>query len=44
MWQMVHRAQSYLANGYTSQTWMDSDFLYSYCMWISTLNPNLGVS
>lgn len=41
---MVQRAQKYLGLGYTSQTWIDKDFLYSYCLWISMLNPNLGVS
>ena len=40
---MVQRSQNYISNGYTSQTWLDGDFLCTYCMWISTLNPNLGV-
>ena len=40
---MVQRAQKYLALGYTSQTWMDTEFQYTYCMWISMLNPTLGV-
>ena len=44
VWTMVKRAQKYLSLGYTSQTWMDTEFQYTYCMWISMLNPTLGVS
>jgi hypothetical protein len=43
MWQMVQRSQSYLTSGFTSLTWSDDDFLYTYCMWMSALNPNLGI-
>ncbi len=32
---MVERVRRFLALGYTSQTWLDEDFLYSYYMWIN---------
>ena len=42
---MVQRVQKYLALGYTLQTWLDDDFLYTYFLWINIpSNAGLGVS
>ena len=43
IWEMVQRAQKFLALGYTSQTWLDKDFLYSYYLWVNIPNNALGV-
>ena len=43
IWEMVQRAQKFLALGYTSQTWLDEDFLYSYYLWVNIPNNALGV-
>ena len=41
---MVQRVQKYLALGYTLQTWLDEDFLYTYFLWINIpSNASLGV-
>ena len=32
---MVKRSQRYVGFGYTSQTWVDHHFLYSYHVWIN---------
>ena len=42
---MVQRVQKYLTLGYTLQTWLDDDFLYTYFLWINIPNnASLGVS
>ena len=43
IWEMAQRAQKFLALGYTSQTWLDEDFLYSYYLWVNIPNNALGV-
>ena len=43
IWEMVQRAQRYLGLGYTSQTWLDDHFLYSYYLWVNIPNTPLGV-
>jgi hypothetical protein len=35
IWHMVKRSQRYVGFGYTSQTWLDRHFLYSYHVWIN---------
>ena len=35
VWEMVKRSQSYLGQGYVSQTWLDQHFLYSYYVWVN---------
>jgi hypothetical protein len=35
IWTMVKRSQKYLGHGYTSQTWLDQHFLYSYYIWVN---------
>lgn len=43
IWSMVQRVQKYLALGYTLQTWLDDDFLYTYFLWINIpSNASLG--
>lgn len=42
---MVQRVQKYLVLGYSLQTWLDEDFLYTYFLWINIpSNASLGVS
>ena len=41
---MVQRVQKFLSAGYTIQTWLDEDFLYSYYLWINVPSDTLGVS
>ena len=42
---MVQRVQKYLSHGYTLQTWLDDDFLYTYYFWVNIPSSNtLGVS
>ena len=44
IWSMVQRVQKYLALGYTLQTWLDDDFLYTYFLWINIPNnTSIGV-
>ncbi len=41
---MVQRVQKYLAFGYTLQTWLDDDFLYTYFLWVNIpTSASLGV-
>lgn len=41
---MVQRVQKYLALGYSLQTWLDDDFLYTYFLWINIpSNGAIGV-
>ena len=40
---MVQRVQRFLSAGYTIQTWLDEDFLYSYYLWINVPSDALGV-
>jgi hypothetical protein len=41
---MVQRVQKYLSQGYTLQTWLDDDFLYTYFLWINIpSSASLGV-
>ncbi|XP_065921024.1 BLOC-3 complex member HPS1-like isoform X2 [Dysidea avara] len=35
VWNMVLRSQRYFMLGYTSQTWLDEYFFYSYYLWLS---------
>lgn len=35
IWEMVKRCRRYLSQGYTSQTWLDHHFLYSYYVWVN---------
>ena len=40
IWKMVKRSQKYLSQGYTSQTWLDHDFFYSYYVWVNPHSSN----
>ena len=43
IWSMVQRVQRFLSAGYSVQTWLDEDFLYSYYLWINVPSDEIGV-